>query len=361
MKTIRVALGSRAYSIVITDSYSQLPRQLNRLGLPRYGHIISHASILKRTGNELASLLTRFGWKVSLLAIPESESSKSFDEVQRLLSALAKRSAMRTPVLFALGGGVVGDVTGFVAAVFRRGIPYVQLPTTLLAQVDSAIGGKVGIDVPQAKNLVGAFYQPRLVWNNTRLLRTLPLRQRQSGLSEVIKYGVIADLPLFKFLEAHLTDCLALEPEAVRVMVEHSCRIKSRVVSQDERETKNIRARLNFGHTIGHALEAATLYKRWTHGEAIAIGMCAAADLAARTGLCDEASAARIAGLIRASGLPTHARGVSRDKVNEALRFDKKFTRGRPRWVLPVCIGRVVVTENVPKAAVEKVLAQFLS
>jgi 3-dehydroquinate synthase len=280
--------------------------------------------------------------------------------VQRIIAHLSRQAFMHVPVLFAFGGGVVGDLTGFVAAVSRRGIPYVQVPTTLLAQVDSAIGGKVGVDLPQGKNLVGAFYQPRLVYNNVTLLGTLPLRQRRSGLAEVIKYGVIADSALFAFLEAHLTACLRLELRAVRVIVERSCRIKAEVVSRDERETQDLRAHLNFGHTLGHALEAATHYQRWTHGEAIAIGMCAAARLSYEVGLLREADVQRLVRLIRAAGLPTQARGVLRGVVFRALRYDKKFIHGRPRWVLPTRIGQVVVTEEVPEPIADRVLAQHV-
>jgi len=244
---------------------------------------------------------------------------------------------------------------------FRRGVPYVQVPTTLLAQVDSAIGGKVGVDLPYAKNLIGAFYQPRFVCSNVSLLRTLPLRQRQSGLAEVIKYGVIADSTLFAFVEDHLPACLSLEVRAVRVMVERSARIKARVVSRDERETKNIRAQLNFGHTLGHALEAATHYRRWTHGEAIAIGMCAATHLGRELGCCSATDAQRIVRLIRATGLPTRTRGVSRSAVLRAMQFDKKFIHGRPRWVLPKRIGQVVVTEAVPTALSTRVVKQYLA
>jgi 3-dehydroquinate synthase len=226
--------------------------------------------------------------------------------------------------------------------------------------VDSAIGGKVGVDLPQGKNLVGAFYQPRLVFNNLALLRSLPMRQRRSGLAEVIKYGVMADPALFAFLERELDACLQLKRPAVRRMVERSCRIKARVVSRDERETTEVRARLNYGHTLGHALEAATGYRRFTHGEAIAIGMCAAADLAVAVGRLALADAERIRALIEAAGLPVRARGVSRKAVARAMSFDKKFIHGRPRWVLPSRIGRVVVTEAVPAKAVRRVLVRYV-
>lgn len=358
--SIPVRLGDRSYVIETADSFRRLPRMLNALGLPRYGWVISHASVLRRHGEKLLRPLRRAGWTVGTLTVPESERSKSLSMMARTLAQLSQRSAMRVPVLFAFGGGVVGDLTGFVASTYRRGVPYVQVPTTLLAQVDSAIGGKVGVDLPQGKNLLGAFYQPRLVWNNLALLRTLPLRQRRSGLAEIIKYGVIADRPLFEYLEAHLKACLSLRPDAVRVMVDRSCRIKARVVSNDERETRDIRVGLNFGHTIGHALEAATRYTRLTHGEAIAVGMCAAAELAVRTAGFPRRQCARIIRLIASAGLPTRVSGVSVETVRGALRYDKKFVRGRRRWVLPTRLGRVIVSEAVPEADVASVLRRYV-
>lgn len=357
---IPVRLGERSYPIAITDSYRQLPAWLAPLKLSRYGWIISHRVLLTRHGQDLLGPLRRAGWSLHTLSIPASETSKSLAVAERVIDRISRTTTMRLPVLFAFGGGVVGDLTGFVAAVFRRGIPYVQLPTTLLAQVDSAIGGKVGVDLSHGKNLVGAFYQPRFVCNNISLLRSLPLRQRRSGLAEVIKYGVIADRTLFEFLETHLTACLRLELRAVRVMVERSCRIKAKVVSRDERETGGRRTHLNFGHTLGHALEAATGYRRWTHGEAIAIGMCGAACLGVDVGLFPEADFDRLVRLIRAAGLPTEAKGVSPPAVMRALRYDKKFIHGRPRWVLPKRIGAVEVREDVPEAVVRRMLSCFV-
>ena len=357
----RVELGTRSYPILVATSYEQLPKALARVVSSRHGWIVSHEALLARYGRQLLDPLQHAGWAMHTIIVPESERSKSFAVVQRVLGTLARQATMRVPVLFALGGGVIGDVTGLIAAVFRRGVPYVQLPTTLLAQVDSAIGGKVGIDLPQGKNLVGAFYQPRLVYSNLSLLATLPMRQRRTGIAEVIKYGIIADRPLFAFLEGRMADCLALKPRALRMMVERSSGAKARVVSRDERETGTRRVTLNFGHTLGHALETATAYRRWTHGEAIAIGMCAASQLSVLMGLCGEAPHARIVQLIRAAGLPTVARGVSRQAVRRALRYDKKFVRGRARWVLLKDIGRVVVREDVPQRLVEEMLAEYVT
>ena len=358
--SLRVSLGERSYPIIVANTYGQLPDSLRQLGLPTEGWIISHQRLLAEHGPALLGSLRRRGFRLRALTVPESESSKSLEVAQRLLARLSRQATMRPPLLIAFGGGVVGDLAGFVAAVFRRGVPYVQVPTTLLAQVDSAIGGKVGVDVPEAKNLIGAFYQPRLVYNNIAVLRTLPIRQRRSGLAEVIKYGVMADRALFAFLETHREACLSLEPRAVRVMVERSCRIKARIVSADERESHGARVRLNFGHTVGHAIEAATAYRRYTHGEAIAIGMCAAADLAVALGRCVRGDFERLGQLTAAVGLPTRARGVALSAVLRALRHDKKFLHGRPRWVLPVRIGQVVVTEEVPVSLMHRVIRRYV-
>ncbi len=356
--TMHVKLGERSYRIVLADSYAALPGHLAPLGLSRQGWVISHRRILQSYGTALLGALRRSGWTLRTITIPESETSKSLAMAQRMIRQLSRRATMRAPVLFAFGGGVVGDVTGFVAAMYLRGVPYIQLPTTLLAQVDSAIGGKVGVDLPQGKNLLGAFYQPRLVYNHLGVLATLPARQRRSGLAEIIKYGMIADPTLFAFLETHLDDCVTLRPSAVRLMVERSCRIKARIVSQDECETTGLRVHLNFGHTLGHAIEAASGYQGWTHGEAIAVGMCAAARLGVALGRCGKRTAARLESLIRAAGLPTRANGVPLNNVLRLMRYDKKFIRGRPRWVVPVAIGRVVVTEEIPAALVRRVITQ---
>lgn len=360
MKAIRVKLGERSYPIIVSSSYQKLPWALKRLGLPHYAVVVSHRRLISHCVKPVLGALQRAGWQADILTIPPSETSKSFAVTQRLIAEVAKKAMMQVPLLIAVGGGVVGDVTGFVAATFRRGVPYIQLPTTLLSQVDSAIGGKVGIDVAQAKNLVGAFYQPRLVWNNTSVLKSLPLRQRRSGLSEIIKYGVIADPVLFRLLEKQLPDCLGLHGPAITTLITRSCRIKARVVSQDEREKLNIRSQLNFGHTLGHALEAAGNYTLFTHGEAIAVGMCAAADLAAEAGFCDKKLSERIRAVIVKAGLPTIARGVSIRRVLAALRFDKKFTRGRQRWVVPRRLGKVMVTEAISPRLVERVIKRYV-
>lgn len=359
--SLRVALGPRSYTITISESYAGLPRQLTQLDLPREGWVISHARLLAgKPGKELLKVLKRGGWAIQTLTIPEQETSKSLRMAERVIAAIVRRSSMRTPLLFALGGGVVGDLTGFVASILRRGVPYVQLPTTLLAQVDSGIGGKTGVDLPAAKNFIGTFYQPRAVWNHLGVLQTLPLRQRRSGLSEVIKYGVIGDPALFRLLEQRMKDCLALKPALMREVIERSCRIKARIVSLDERETKGIRHQLNYGHTLGHALEVAGRFRRWTHGEAIAIGMGAAVTLSAALGRCSENLVGRVLQLLEQAGLPLFAERVSYASVKQALRYDKKATRGRQCWVLPVRLGKVIVTDRVPEKLVQEILCAYV-
>ena len=361
MSLIRVPLGDRAYAIHLVESYASLPAQLRRLKLEPYGAVISHRSLLDRFGGQLLRPLKQAGWQLRTITVPESEQSKSSAVAERVLRTLASTMRMRTPTLFAFGGGVVGDLTGFVAAVFRRGVPYVQLPTTLLAQVDSAIGGKVGVDLQMAKNLVGAFHQPRLVMSHLGLPAHLPIRQRRSGLSEIIKYGVIADPVLFRFLEEHLDACLKGTRRADRIMVERSCRIKARIVAKDERDATGLRAQLNFGHTLGHALEAATGYRRFTHGEAIAVGMAYASHLSVSVGLMPSRDHERLVRLVQRVGLPTTTSAVSLTAVKRALRHDKKFIRGRMRWVLPTRIGRVIVTDSVSSAQVWRLARHYVT
>ena len=361
MTRMRVALGTRSYPIYLADSYQRLPHVLTRLGLAPEGVVVSHASLLERFGRQLLAPLRRSGWHLDTITVPESERAKSSTVAEGVIRKLAVRATMRTPVLLAFGGGVVGDLTGFVAAIFRRGIPYVQLPTTLLAQVDSAIGGKVGVDVPFAKNLIGAFYQPRAVFSHLGLLQHLPVRQRRSGLAEIIKYAAIADRQLFGFLEDHLDACVTGELRVDRVMVERCARIKARVVSRDERETRGVRTHLNFGHTLGHALEAATGYRRFTHGEAIAVGMACASHLSTRLGLLPYADYARLIRLLDEAGLPTTTSGIPWSGITAALVHDKKFLHGKARWVLLKRLGEVVVSESVPASLMWRVIREHVS
>jgi len=273
---------------------------------------------------------------------------------------LAEAKAERQDIVVALGGGVVGDLAGFAAATYLRGMPLVQIPTTLLAQVDSSIGGKTGVDHPKAKNLVGAFYPANLVIIDPATLTNLPPREFRSGLGEVVKYGVIMDAPLFELIESHQSDVLTPGSDFVDQVVARCAALKEDVVGEDERETGR-RVILNFGHTIGHAIEAATNYEALLHGEAISIGMSGAAEIAVTLGLFDSASCQRLQQLLKGLGLPYAARGLAWEQVHDAMSLDKKTQSGKIRWVLPTTIGDVRVTNEVPDEVVEAELKKLLN
>ncbi len=259
-----------------------------------------------------------------------------------------------------MGGGVIGDLVGFTAATFKRGVPYLQVPTTLLAQVDSAIGGKTALDLPTGKNLVGAFYQPIGVISEIRFLNTLPVRQLRSGLAEVVKYGVLGDEALFRYVEHEVNALLSMEPRALTHVVIRCAEAKARFVARDEYDRHEIRMRLNLGHTVGHALEAATGYaRRLSHGEAVSIGMVAAARLARRLGICHEAVERRLVTLLTRIGLPVAYPGVRPDRILNAMRHDKKFTAGSNRFVLPTRIGQVVIARGVSYRLIREVVGEL--
>ena len=287
--------------------------------------------------------------------IPAGESSKTLDEANRLFTRAIELSLDRQSPIFALGGGVVGDLTGFVAATYMRGVPFVQLPTSLLAQVDSSVGGKVAVNHPLGKNLIGAFHQPDSVFMDLDVLKTLPAREIATGLGEIIKYGIICDADFFAWLEEHRADVLALEPAAAMHMIARSCAIKADVVRQDEREG-GLRRILNFGHTIAHAVEKETGYARYRHGEAVAIGMVGAADISVAMGLLGGADRRRIEWLIRTMGLPYTVKDVAPDAMYEDLFHDKKTVGGRIHWVLAEGIGKVSVHSDVPEDVVRETL-----
>jgi 3-dehydroquinate synthase len=263
----------------------------------------------------------------------------------------------RTTTLIALGGGVVGDITGFAAATYQRGVNFIQVPTTLLAQVDSSVGGKTAVNHPRGKNLIGAFHQPVAVLADTTVLASLPVRELQAGLAEVVKYGVIADSEFFDWLEANVEALLALDGDALRHAVARSCEIKAGIVAEDEREA-GIRALLNYGHTFGHAIEALTGYCELLHGEAVAIGMVMAADVAIRAGLLEAADGVRIKRLITRFGLPVAPPELPAGEFLKAMKMDKKVVDGSLRLVLPAAIGDARVTAEVPPAVLETALTE---
>jgi 3-dehydroquinate synthase len=302
--------------------------------------------------------LSHAGIETNIAVVPAGESSKSLAQASRLYDALVDHAADRSTLIVAVGGGVIGDLAGFLAATFARGLPLIMVPTTLLAQVDSSVGGKVGINHPGAKNLIGAFHQPIGVWIDTHTLQTLPDRELRSGLAEVVKYGVILDAELFAMLEHDAGEILGRDDRALCDIVIRSCRLKTAVVVEDEQEVTGLRAVLNFGHTIGHAVEAVAGYDgRYLHGEAVAVGMVAESRLAERLGWIDGDVVDRLRRLLERFGLPLSAPELDPERLLDAMRRDKKNRAGRLRFVLPRSIGKVELTEAVGDNDVRAVLA----
>jgi len=357
MHKIEVQLEGGGYDIIVGRGLlSRLPELLPSDIEPSRIMIVTNPSVDSLYGDVLDEALIDQDCEVLTEVIPEGEEWKTLETVEKLVDKMVEMRLDRKSLLIVLGGGVVGDIAGFAAAIFMRGIPFVQVPTTLLAQVDSSIGGKVGVDHALAKNLIGAFYQPVLVCIDPTLLASLPEEQVRNGMAEVIKYGVIADEGLFALLERHSDSLPTLGEPLLEDVIRRCCQIKARVVQQDVRETTGLRAILNYGHTIGHAVESVTGYTRFSHGEAISIGMIAAARIAGIMGLVSEDVEERQAQLLTSAGLPTRLEGIERGHIIEATLLDKKTVGGRARFVIPLAIGRVVVKDNVPVEVVEQAL-----
>ena len=358
MHTVRVALGSRSYDIHIgRNLLAGLGPACRRLGLgPRCALVTDRRVGPLYAERSMASLVDA-GFEPVLITVPSGETAKSVAQVAACYHRLAAHRLERRSFLIALGGGVVGDLAGFVAATYLRGIPFVQVPTTLLAQVDSSVGGKTGVNLPAGKNLVGAFWQPRLVLCDLDTLQTLDPREFRSGLAEVIKYGIIRDAALFRRLERRLPRLLELDPRELAVVVARCCAIKAEVVGQDETEG-GVRAILNFGHTIGHALEAITRYGAFRHGEAIAIGQVLAARLSRSILGLPRPDAQRIEQLFCAAGLPVSISltAARRKRLCDAMRLDKKVAGGEVRFVLAERIGQVRFGQPVPGQLLDQVL-----
>ena len=358
MRVVKVPLGERAYSIFIA------PGLLSRLGAEcvrsKLGHrcaVITDRKVGPLYADTALESLRAAGFEPVLITVPAGEKAKSLAVVQICYDALARHRLERKSFVVALGGGVVGDLAGFVAATYLRGIPFVQVPTTLLAQVDSSVGGKVGVNLTAGKNLVGAFYQPRFVLCDLDTLRTLPPREFRAGLAEVIKYGIIYDAPLFRRLERCLDRLAAQEPAELGAVVARCCAIKADVVGQDETES-GLRAILNFGHTIGHAIEAITRYGTYLHGEAISIGQVAAARLSEQLLGLPSSDVKRIQALFVRAGLPVAIR-LSTARLNQllgAMLLDKKVSGGEIKFVLAEKIGRVRWGQQVPKTMIDEIL-----
>lgn len=348
MKTVPVNLKERSYDIKIgSNSIKCLGKIVHGLNIGNDAYIITNAEIKKLYGNILIKTLSGSGCHFKFKLIADTEQSKSLNTVSCLLQDLARYAREKRIFIIAFGGGVIGDISGFISAIYKRGIPYIQVGTTLLAQVDSSIGGKTGIDLNQGKNLVGAFYQPKLVFSDVAMLKTLDLRQIRTGLAEVIKYGIIKDPVLFDYLERK-TEIFKHDKLDFDFIVTRCSRIKARITEQDEKEKSDIRIILNFGHTIGHAIETAGSYKTYNHGEAVALGMLIAADISVAMGLLNYSSLRRIESLVENIGLPAKINKIPINKIIAAHYSDKKFSGKKNKFVLIKGIGQTKIVESVP-------------
>ncbi len=358
MHTLRIELGERAYPIRIgqgllarADSFPEAAGRPCRLITDR--HVAAHYLEPLRAVLRLET--------AQCLVLPPGEEQKSWQQAGQVLDWLLDSRLPRDGVVVALGGGVIGDLAGFASAICQRGVDFIQVPTTLLAQVDSAVGGKTAVNHARGKNLIGAFHQPRAVITDLDTLKTLPRRELLAGVAEVIKYGLLGDAVFFHWLEQQLDALLALEPVAVAEAVEHCCMMKAQIVAQDERESGD-RALLNLGHTFGHAIEAHAGYGEWLHGEAVAAGLCMAADLSQRHGWLPAADAQRAIALVKRAGLPTRPpRGMAPARFLELMGHDKKVMAGRLRLVLLRALGAAEVTAAFDPAHLQQTLEQFCS
>ena len=342
-REIMVELGPRSYPVVVgAGLLDHLGGRLAALGYSRRCAVVTTTRVAKLYRARVVATLEASRFEPAVVEIPDGEEHKSLAWLALVYDRLLEAGIERTTPLVALGGGVVGDLAGFAAATLLRGLPLVQVPTTLLAQVDASIGGKTAVNHAQGKNLIGVFHQPRLVLTDVEVLRTLPRRELLAGLAEVVKYGVIGDAGLFEVVERQLDDVLRLDPELLTWLVATSARQKAQVVSRDERELTGLRAMLNFGHTIGHAVEVLTEYRRFLHGEAVAIGMIAAARVSHALAACDGAVVERVRSLLARAGLPTDLPAdLERPALALAMRGDKKSRGGKIRFVAVEAIGRV--------------------
>ena len=357
MEKVRVELGERSYDICIGKNILRdIGGNLKSLGLSPRIAIVSNPTVYPLYGQVVAKSLKKAGFDVLIVTIPDGEEYKDLLWVEHIYNMLLKAKLDRSSALVALGGGVIGDITGFAASTYMRGISCIQVPTTLLAQVDSSVGGKTGVNHRLGKNMIGTFSQPGLVWTDAATLKTLPGREFIAGLAEVIKYGVIWDGKLFDFLEDGKKKILNLDNKSIMHIIKRSCEIKAEVVSEDERES-GLRSILNFGHTIGHAIETATGYKRYLHGEAVSIGMCLEAELSGKLKFIGSDKIRRIKSLIESYSLPSEMPAdVDIKHILSSMELDKKAVAGELKFILPEKIGKV----NIYKGVSDKVIRGLL-
>jgi len=359
MQTLTVELGDRSYPIHVGSGLlKQAELILPHLGLKQVA-VVTNTTVGPLYLDALRTALEAAGVRVLPIVLPDGEQYKTGETLNRIYDALLEHRMERKSTLIALGGGVIGDLTGYAAATYLRGVPFIQIPTTLLAQVDSSVGGKTGINHPLGKNMIGAFYQPNLVLADTDTLNTLPDRELSAGLAEVIKYGLIRDPEFLAWLEQNLERLLAREPDALTFAIVRSCRNKAEVVAADEREG-GIRALLNLGHTFGHAIENGMGYGVWLHGEAVGAGMALAADLSMRLGWISPSDVERVRALLRRARLPDWAPDLGVARYQDLMGLDKKVEGGKVRFVLLRSLGHAVVTADVPDAALQATLTSHV-
>jgi len=356
VNTLKVELGDRSYPILIGEGLLRQPDLVRQHVSARDVLIVSNTTVAPLYMEPLTVALG--GSRVVEAILPDGESHKTLATVARILDVLVANRFGRDCTVVALGGGVVGDMAGFAASCYQRGVAYVQVPTTLLAQVDSSVGGKTGVNHPGGKNLIGAFHQPAAVIADASTLSTLPVRELRAGLAEVIKYGLLGDAAFFDWFEAHVDELLAADPQALSYVIQRSCEIKAEIVGRDEREQGD-RALLNLGHTFGHAVEAATHYTRWLHGEAIGAGLLMAAAMSHECGMVESAQVDRLRRLLERVGLPVRIEGVTPEVALEHMQIDKKALGGRMRLVLLRRIGESFVTADYPEQALQHTLNAY--
>ncbi|MBE0425021.1 MAG: 3-dehydroquinate synthase [Nitrospirae bacterium] len=355
MEKVRVELGDRSYDIVIGSGILEgIGETLKLLGFSPKMALVSNPTVFTLYGERLTDSLRKSGFDLISIQIPDGEKFKNLKSLEHIYDELLKYRLDRSSALIALGGGVIGDITGFAASTYMRGISYIQVPTTLLAQVDSSVGGKTGVNHELGKNMIGTFWQPDLVWVDVETLKTLPKREILAGIAEVIKYGVIYDRELFGFVEVAKEKILNLDKDSLTHIIKRSCRIKAEIVSRDERES-GLRSILNYGHTIGHAIETVTEYRRFLHGEAVAIGMCLEAGLSRILNLINDNELSRIKSVIDSYGLPSEMPpDINVDGIFSSMQIDKKAVAGELKVILPEKIGVVRIYKGVTENEIRK-------
>lgn len=357
MQRLSVNHGERSYPIYIEQSFQELTKCLNVMKSLKKGVIIADSNTFRIYGDECLKAVRDSGITCDIFTIPAGEENKTLDTVRDIYTFLVEKGLDRSSVLFALGGGVTGDITGFVASTYMRGIKFIQIPTTLLSQADSSVGGKVGVDFMGCKNMIGAFYQPKFVYINVNSLKTLPVAELQSGLAETVKHGIIRDEEFFEYVEYNASKILECDPTVLQYLAKCNCSIKGKVVEEDEKES-GLRAILNFGHTIGHAIESAMDFKL-SHGQCVAIGMVGVFKMAIKLGMAETADAARVEKLLLKIGLPVNLPGMNVEKVYKLMYSDKKAKNDKLLFVLPKRIGEVELVTIEDTDLIKEVLNEL--